>query len=234
MSLSGQLGSWFSNYDMQKSLGSRLRKQRIAPLKQLIEEVYESEGTVNIIDLGGTEQYWGIFPKQYLTEFNVKVTIVNLAYRSKPEDHGPFTFVEADACDLQIYDDLSFHITHSNSVVEHVGDWERMKKFAKESSRISRHYFIQTPNYWFPMEPHFVTPFFQWLPKPTKVWLVMNFQLGHLERAETVDDAMRTVEGTRLLNKKMFRELFPDANISTEWFLGLPKSFIAVKRSDSD
>jgi hypothetical protein len=74
-----------------------------------------------------------------------------------------------------------------------------------------------------------MTPFFQMLPKPLRVWLVLHFQLGHWPRAATVDAAVRQVERARLLDKRMFQALFPDAVIYTERLLGLPKSFVAVK-----
>ena len=47
-------------------------------------------------------------------------------------------------------------------------------------------------------------------------------------RVATVDEAVRIVESTRMLNRKMFQELFKDAQILTERFFWLPKSFIAV------
>lgn len=74
-----------------------------------------------------------------------------------------------------------------------------------------------------------MTPFFHWLPKPTRMWLVSRFQLGHWGQAESVDEAVQIVDSARLLNKKMLQELFKEAQIRTERFFGLPKSFIAVK-----
>lgn len=74
-----------------------------------------------------------------------------------------------------------------------------------------------------------MTPFFQMLPKPMRVWLVLHFQLGHWPRAANVDAAVRQVERARLLDKRMFQALFPDAVIYTERLLGLPKSFVAIK-----
>jgi hypothetical protein len=221
---------WFSNYDSQKSVGSKLRAKRIAPLLEMIEATFNEHGSVNVIDLGGTEKYWGIVPRQYLDEHNVNITIVNLPGTLKPKDHGPFKFVEADACDLAGFDDKSFHIAHSNSVVEHVGDWKRMVQFAKELSRVSQRCFVQTPNYWFPIEPHCMTPIFHWLPKSIRIWLVLHFQLGHWRKAASVDEAVQIVESARLLNRKMFQELFRDAHVLTERFFWLPNSFIAIKK----
>lgn len=229
MSLSRNLARLISNYDNHNSIGSKLRAKRIAPLLEMLESTFKEKGSVCIIDIGGTEKYWGIVSRQYLTSHNVSITIVNLPGTEMREDHGPFRFVEADACNLTRFDDKSFHVAHSNSVVEHIGDWDHMLQFAKELSRVSNNYYIQTPNYWFPIEPHCMMPFFHWLPEPIRVRLVMQFQLGHWRRATSINEAMQIVQSVRLLNKQMFQSLFKEATILTERFLLLPKSLIAVK-----
>ena len=120
-------------------------------------------------------------------------------------------------------------MAHSNSVVEHVGDWGRMCAFASEVRRVALSYFVQTPNYWFPIEPHAMTPVFHWLPKPVRVALVMRFQLGHWHRQPTVDAAVRRVDSARLLTRPMVAELFDDADIVAERLGFLTKSWIAVR-----
>ena len=230
MSISRTVAKLVEDYDSQKSLGSKLRAARIVPLLEMIEAVFEEEGSVRIVDLGGTERYWGIATREYLSHHNVSITIVNLPGTAMPEDSGPFVFVEADACNLTGFDDKSFDIAHSNSVVEHVGDWVRMVEFAKEVTRVSKKYFVQTPNFWFPIEPHCLMAFFHWLPKPIRVWLVSRFEMGHWRRAASVDEAVRIVESARLLNRAMFQALFKDAIVLTERFVGLSKSFVAIKR----
>lgn len=233
MSISRTLARWFTNYNNQKSPGARLRAKRVTPLLNMIESIHRSNGSVSIIDIGGTEQYWGIVSSQYLSERHVDITIVNLPGKVMSEDHAPFRFVEADACNLSQFDDKAFDIAHSNSVVEHVGDWDRMVSFSKELKRVSKYYFVQTPNFWFPIEPHCFTPFFHWLPKPTKQWLHLHFVLGHWRRASSVDDAVRIEESARLLNRRMFQALFPDATIATERLFLLPKSFVATRLEKS-
>ncbi len=230
MSITGILAKRFTDYSRRESIGSKLRAKRIGPLLEMIETVFSKHGSVSVIDIGGTEQYWDIIPQGYLDEHKVTVTVVNLPGSALPKDHGPFLFVGADGCDLAAFKDKSFHIAHSNSVVEHVGDWERMVRFAKELSRVSNAHFVQTPNFWFPIEPHCMTPFFHWLPKPMRVWLVSRLQLGHWKKAASIDEAVRVVESARLLNRKMFQALFKDAHVLTERFFRLPKSFIAVKK----
>jgi len=216
-----------TDYDNANSVGSRLRARRSAPLCAMIDQVYAASNAVNIIDVGGTQQYWNIVDPDYLTSRNVSITVVNLAGSPMPTDNGPFTFVEGDGCQLD-FADGAFDIAHSNSVVEHVGDWAHMVRFAGELKRVARHYFVQTPNWWFPIEPHSLCPLFHWLPKPWEISLVRHFKLGHWPRARSVDEAVRIVESARLLNKPMMRELFGD-QIIVERIMFLPKSLIAVR-----
>jgi hypothetical protein len=165
-----------------------------------------------------------------LEKRNIKITVVNLPGTQTFAEDSIFSFVEADGCNLSIFKDNSFNIVHSNSVIEHVGDWEKMLLFAKETIRVGENFFIQTPNYWFPVEPHCMTPFFHWFPKPVRVWLVLNMNLGHWPKADNLDVAMRTVESARLLTRGMLKELFQDATIATERIFFFAKSYIAYKK----
>ena len=62
MSVTRTLAKFVANYNSQKSIGSRLRRKRVAPLLDMIKTVYNENGAVNVIDIGGTETYWGIIP----------------------------------------------------------------------------------------------------------------------------------------------------------------------------
>ena len=157
MSLTKLVAKKLTNYDSQKSIGSKLRSKRIAPLLKMIESIYIKNGCVNIIDIGGIDIYWNIVPSIFIEEHNVKITIVNIPDSILPNNYGPFTFVHGDGCELFMFDTNSFDIAHSNSVIEHVGDWSKMVLFSKEIKRVAKKYFIQTPNYWFPLEPHCMT-----------------------------------------------------------------------------
>lgn len=229
MSISKYFALKFSNYEDPTSLVSRIRYKRIKPLLDLISVAYKDNGYVSIIDIGGTESYWSMIPPNFFTEHKVTITLVNLPHPDVPSDHGIFKFMEADGCDLSEISDHQYHIAHSNSVIEHVGDWNRMKQFSSEFKRIAKSYFIQTPSFWFPIEPHFMMPIFHWLPRPTRVFLVSKFQLGHWRKASSIDEAVQIVETARLLNHKMFSALFPDIEIHTERFFGISKSYVAVK-----
>lgn len=103
---------------------------------------------------------------------------------------------------------------------------------AKEVRRVAPAYFVQTPYYWFPIEPHTRTPFFHWLPDSLKFRLAMAKKLGPFwGKCESIDEAMRAVHSAILLDKRMFAALFPNAKIVHEKFMGLTKSLIAIKES---
>jgi len=229
MSVFSALANTVANYSDNKSMGSKLRRKRLELFIPLIDTAFEKNGAVNILDVGGTNMYWNNIDSSILDEKNVHITLVNLPGMMQQADEKHFTYIEADACDLSMIEDKAYHIAHSNSVVEHVGDWSRMVQFANEINRVSESHFVQTPNYWFPVEPHCMTPFFHWLPKPMRIWLVLNFNLGNWRKADSTSMAVNFVESARLLNRRMFKELFKDADIKTERIAGLAKSHIAIK-----
>ena len=222
------LGRAITNYDNTRSLGSRFRKKRIQLLLRAIDYIASRHGQVRIIDIGGMKNYWNIVPRAYLAERHVTITIINLAGSRTPQDDEIFKFIAADACDLSMFTDRSFHIAHSNSVIEHVGGWPRMVSFAKECTRVAEHYFIQTPSIWFPIEPHLMFPFFHWLPWPARVWLLMHLNIGKWRQVKLLGPAVDTVDSVQLLSRSMFSGLFPEATISTERFLGFSKSYVAT------
>lgn len=230
MSITKTLAKKITDYSNQRSLGSRFRIKRISTILRIIEELSQEHDSINIIDIGGTEEYWGIVPQSFIDNKQINITIVNLPGNPLPVNRRSFKFVHSDGCDLTEFGTNSFHIAHSNSVIEHVGDWSRMTQFSAEVKRVALIYFVQTPNFWFPLEPHCMTPFFHWLPKSLRVWMVMRYSLGHWKRASSTDEAVEIVESARLLSRKKFRLLFSDAEILTERFLLLPKSFIAIRK----
>jgi len=125
------------------------------------------------------------------------------------------------------YKDNEFDIVFSNSVIEHLFTWENQIKMANEIRRVGKCYYVQTPNYFFPVEPHWMFPLFQFLPQNIKVFLTENFTLGHQEKTKDRVKAIERVDEIRLLTKKEIQYLFPEAKIYNEQFIGLTKSFTA-------
>jgi hypothetical protein len=218
------------------SLSYRLRSRRDVRLRSLIEAIHASSGRVKIVDLGGSVDYWRRVGFAFLREKLADVTLINIdPTELKAEDAPPGLFQsrQADACRLDEFDDASFDLAHSNSVIEHVGSWSNMKSFAGETRRVGRNYYIQTPYFWFPFDPHFyVFPMFHWLPDSLRTKLLNALPIAHAGRIPGVDMANEVIDHTRLLDSAQFRFLFPDAAMSFERVLGLPKSMVAIRAID--
>ncbi len=203
---------------------SSFRVKRFAYIHELIESCFKRHGRVRIVDLGGTCQYWSLLSAAEFTEMNIELTIINITEVAHQNTNDRIEFITADACELSRYSDNSFELVHSNSVIEHVGTWERMQAFAAEVRRLAPVYYIQTPNFWFPLEPHHNIPFFHWLPLYSQVWLLQQ-KYGIQDYAA----ALQRYEGTRMLSKRALCSLFPDSAIQEEKFLFLTKSFMAIR-----
>jgi SAM-dependent methyltransferase len=87
------------------------------------------------------------------------ITGVDLVAR--PGYPGPF--VQADAAERLPFADGQFDLAYSSSVLEHVPP-ERRAGFAAEVRRVARGFYVQTPAWSFPVEPHALLPFAHWLP----------------------------------------------------------------------
>jgi hypothetical protein len=198
------------------SLASRLRARRLAFFAGLLSNLTRP---VTILDVGGTAAFWNNLD---FTKDGVKVIILNV----KPEESedARFESIVGDARDLSAFESSSIDVVYSNSVIEHVGTFEDQKKMAAEVRRVAKRYFVQTPNAWFPIEPHFLFPGFQFMPLEVRTFLLTRFRLGWLPREPDPARAREVVDSIRLLTAAQMRSLFPEASIYRERFLGLSKS----------
>lgn len=208
----------FADNRNKKSLASKMRMKRHAFFLSLMNEIPEP---VTILDIGGTESYWNVVMGP--GDKKAEITLLN-KYRQKVNREG-FASLQGDACNLS-FGTNTFDIIFSNSVIEHVGSFEDQQKMASEVSRVGKRFFLQTPNRYFPIEPHFLFPFFQFLPIRWRIWLVRHFDLGWMKRQSTDDSALKLIESIRLLDRHEIIRFFPDAHLYEEKFLGFTKSFI--------
>lgn len=217
---------------VRSRLSAHFRNKRAEALRKLIDQLAISRAGLNILDIGGRVSYWDQIGRSFLRERNVTITLLNL-HRSEIAHknlESIFRLEVGDACNLQ-YQDTAFDLAHSNSVIEHVGGWRDMQKFADETRRVARSYYVQTPYFWFPIDPHFYAmPMFHWLPRPIRAQLLRIFPLAASGRAKNYTDALKAVDSAKLLDSRQFRSLFFDAEIEAERFIGLSKSLIAVRR----
>jgi len=214
------------DYSDPNSLGSRFRRARSKILRKQIEDIYAQRGECRIIDLGGTETYWNIFEPEFLSAHGVRITLVNV--KADKAANPLFESISGDACALP-FSDNHFDLAHSNSVVEHVGSWEKMRAFAEETRRVAPSYYVQTPYFWFPVEPHYRSLFLHWFPDNVKARTFSRRRLGGWAPSTNIDDAMSRLSHAQLLDKWQFAELFPDAEFRHEQIAGITKSLVAVR-----
>lgn len=203
------------------SLATRMRRRRFAFFLSLLDKVNRP---IKILDVGGTQAFWEMMGPDALGDAHI--TLLNLA--TQPVSGERFTSVAGDARDLSRYRDSSFDVVFSNSVIEHLGPaFAEQQRMANEIRRVAKRYFVQTPNRYFPIEPHFLTPGFQFLPVTARAWLLSNFNLGWYKKIPDRREARREVESVALLSERQVRALFPAAEIYRERIAGLTKSFVA-------
>lgn len=197
-------------------LGARARARRAA----LLLETFPHLTDMTVLDLGGEPRFWssvGVRP--------ARVVAVNTW--DPPAVVDWVEMRRGDATNLP--DDLrsGFDLVFSNSVIEHVGGHEPRTRMAAAVREAGTHYWVQTPNRWFLLEPHFMLPGIQFLPaglanqyrrlSPTRPWKHRN---------DTSLDGVLSIE---LLTARELEHYFPDARIIRERVGGLTKSLIATR-----
>jgi methyltransferase family protein len=170
---------------------------------------------------------------------NVWIADIDAGALKRGAERYGFHTIELDESGRLPFPDGHFDVVFCSSVLEHVSvdkgeirrirskaaferlAFERQRRFAGELRRVARRYFVQTPYRYFPIESH------TWLPMPI-VLLPRALQLrviawlnGWWIKSTSMD--------FNLLTHRQMQELFPDATIVPERFLGATKSLIAVR-----
>ena len=188
---------------------------------------FDIGGSALVLDIGGTPECWG------LLAVRPRVVLLNLP-QSIGKPAGDELRVAGDGR-LLPFRDGAFDVVFSNSVIEHVGGRASQESFAREAARGGRGYWIQTPNRWFPVEQHLLTPFIHWLPKAWQRAIVPRCNFWSLLWRVTPDRRSFYIEhflrDIRLLGPGEMRALFPGARLIRERFCGIAKSLIAVRRA---
>jgi len=178
-----------------------------------------------VLDIGGTPQTWSNESRSHL---RLSITLINIRRdgicSDGHEEADRYTQVQGDATEMPFADD-SFDIAFSNSVIEHVGTWEKQQRFAREARRVARKLWVQTPARSFPIEAHLLAPYIQYLPKNAQHRIARWTPRGRL----TPDVVHEIVDEVRLLTYREIKLLFPDCRILRERLCGFTKSYIAVR-----
>ena len=200
------------------------RKRRFA----LFVQVVKPSASDILLDVGGYPGTWLSQPQPVKQIDTLNIHFVPWNANEHP-NHCIRTLV-GDGCALGM-SDKGYDIGFSNSVIEHVGSWERQQQFASEFRRVAKILWLQTPAYECPIEPHYMAPFIQYLPQPFQKKIIRWCTLWGWIEQPTPLQVNEMVESTRLLKKSEMQKLFPDCEIITERMLWIiPKSYIALRR----
>lgn len=209
-----------ADHRQDDTLATRLRRERFGLFKSLVAYLPRP---LSILDVGGTQPFWEAMG--FTGDPDVQITLLNLS--EVEVDYPNFKSIAGDARDMGAFGNNQFDVVFSNSVIEHVGAREDQFRMARGVMRVGQRYFVQTPNRFFPIEPHFLFPFFQFLPLRFKLFLVSHFDIGWHKKAANRREAIELAGSVRLLTERELRGMFPQARIYRERFFGLNKSFIA-------
>jgi hypothetical protein len=208
------------------SFSNTRRSRRFAAFAALVDGLLEQrEGSVRILDIGGTNSFWE--QRGWAGRDRVEVVLVNL--EAEPREHENIDPRAGDATDLSEFADGSFDVVFSNSVIEHLQTRDNQAAMAAEVRRLAPVYWIQTPNFWFPVEPHFLTPGWHYLPVAVRVALLRRRRWGWrgpLPEAAKAEEAVREI---RLMRGSELTRMFPEATLQRERIGPFVKSFVALR-----
>lgn len=209
----------FDSSDKPRSWGNRFRNKRFEFLRRKLDTLPKP---VRILDIGGLESFWT--NRGYGNNPDFQITLLNL--EKHPTSGSFINSLAGDATNLFGIGDKEFDVAFSNSVIEHLYTLDNQRQMALEVQRVGKHHFVQTPNKYFPVEPHYLLPFFDWLPASWKYTILTKTKLSRLKKWNH-QDAKQYVDEIRLISFREFKRLFPQSQMYKEKIMGLTKSFTA-------
>lgn len=208
------------------SFSNSRRTRRFEAFARILEGLRKQHGRpVRVLDIGGTNSFWE--QRGLVGRGDVRVVLVNL--EAEPRVHENIEPRAGDATSLRELPDGSFDVVFSNSVIEHLETFERQAAMAAEVRRLAPIYWVQTPNFWFPVEPHFLTPAWHWLPVELRVAMLRRRRWGWRGPCPDEDQARALVREIRLMRGRELKRLFPEATLEEERIGPFVKSFVAVR-----
>ena len=203
-------------------MGAKFRNQRQKDFEELFFHNFSKSEPIRILDVGGAAYFWDNSSLPALP--NIEIVLLNL--QEEKILNPKFKSVVGDATNMPEFEDNSFDLVFSNSVIEHLYTWENQRKMANEIIRVGKKHFIQTPNRYFPVEAHYAIPFAQYFPPSFLYFLLTKTKLSRLQKWDPTA-AQQYLDEIRLLDQTEMQLLFPGSNMYLEKFMGMIKSISA-------
>ena len=209
--------SIFDISENKNSLGNKFRKKRFSFFLKKFDSLNKP---ITLLDIGGKINFWE--NRGLAGNNDYKITVLNI--EKEKSNYSNINCLIGDATNLNQFKNKSFDIVHSNSVIEHLYNFENQKKMASEIMRVGQKYIVQTPNKYFFIEPHYLLPFFNIVPEKLKYLILTKTKLSRLKKWDK-NFTKQYIKEIRLLSEKEMKTLFPKSKIYFEKFLGMNKSF---------
>jgi SAM-dependent methyltransferase len=201
--------SEFIRKAMLKLIRVPLHRQRSNLLKLFVSNFSPSQATI-CIDIGGTTEGF--------ESLGLKCNAISANIEVRNRFEG-WHIILADGRILP-FRDRSVDVVVSNALLEHVN--EGRDKLVGEIKRVSKgSYFVSVPYFYSPLEPHYLLPFFQFVPESFRKLLLfkLGLTIGWMNK--------HTYHRIRLFTKSQLRILFPEAQITVLKSFGIPVSLVA-------
>ena len=222
------------------SLALRLSQNARRKRAELFRRWFSVDKQTRILDVG-SEDGTNIFNVLEGLEYdarNVFIADIDANSVARGQQKYRFNGIAIDEMGSLPFESASFDVVYCSSVIEHVtvkhndiweftnasefrsSAMEHQHRFAEEIKRVGKHYFVQTPAAGFPVESHTWLPLAGYLPR--------GYLLPTMRVANRIWPKA-SIPDFNLLTEQDLSQMFPDATIQKETFLGLTKSLMAVK-----
>ena len=213
------------NFLNLKKFYNHITKQKRLEILNIINDQIDLKINKTLLDVGTTsslESHDNLIIKRLYNHLEINC-LSNLKLENLLKNFPKIKAYLQDARDMQ-FDDNSFDVVISNATIEHVGDFERQKKFISECLRVSKNkVIITTPNRYYPIEFHTRLPFLHMLPK--NIHRKLLYLLG--------ENFLSSVDNLNLISKKelsAFCKLLKIKNfeIKSIKLFGIKSNFILI------
>ena len=176
--------------------------KRRAQVLNLFLEIMEPGNMDSCLEIGGPT-----FTMSEITSMFHEYMVINMDENYLKTNStfykGTYCPFVADGCHLP-FGDKSVDFVFGNAVLEHIQRGQR-QEFAREVKRVCRKgYFLANDNHWFPYDPHYLVPCYQFLPHKLKKYISHYVSFKWMPKG--------AYEEINLLTIKEYRKLFPSAN----------------------
>ena len=220
----------YSRKTIVSNIANRLGLLARESMVNMFFQIFSPLETLSVLDVGVTSERYppSVNYLEKLYPFPENLTCAGVQDASwLAEEYPGIKFFQLEIGKPLPFKDQEFDCVYSNAVIEHVGSRQDQRAFICELMRVSKSFYITTPNRWFPVEMHTQIPLLHFLPQRLFRYLLKLMGEKFYSQEKNLN----------LLSRKDLLELFPkDVNLSIKniWSCGFPSNIIVYGTSISN